>query len=138
MLSYTLLGRTVITMPFIVYTSLGREIAHNWWGNSVFVDQKKGIGVRALQHVEEVKKYRMGLCRKYTNHVNHARRTIFRGKTPLFTSLSNLISSNFSITCEACLWLSIPKKLRFYFASQNLLLNARNTLIVNLSNEIFI
>ncbi len=64
MLSYTLLGRTVIKMPFIVYTSLGHEIAHNWWSNSVFVDQKKGIGVRALQHVEEVKKYRMGLCRK--------------------------------------------------------------------------
>lgn len=42
MLSYTLLGRTVIKMPFIVYTSLGHEIAHNWWGNSVFVDQEKG------------------------------------------------------------------------------------------------
>ncbi len=42
MLPYTLLGRTVIKMPFIVYTSLGHEIAHNWWGNSVFVDQKKG------------------------------------------------------------------------------------------------
>ncbi|HDY66683.1 MAG TPA: hypothetical protein ENH85_02705 [Candidatus Scalindua sp.] len=42
MLPYTLLGRTVIKMPFIVYTFLGHEIAHNWWGNSVFVDQEKG------------------------------------------------------------------------------------------------
>ncbi|MBL7052894.1 MAG: hypothetical protein ISS00_04000 [Candidatus Marinimicrobia bacterium] len=35
--SYTVLGRSVIRLPFIVFTSLGHEVLHNWWGNSVFV-----------------------------------------------------------------------------------------------------
>ncbi|NQU68346.1 MAG: hypothetical protein HQ510_10420 [Candidatus Marinimicrobia bacterium] len=35
--SYTVLGRSVVRLPFIVYTSLGHEVLHNWWGNSVFV-----------------------------------------------------------------------------------------------------
>ncbi len=40
--SYTLLGRRVIRLPFIVHTSLGHEVAHNWWGNSVYVDYDGG------------------------------------------------------------------------------------------------
>ncbi len=40
--SYTLLGRRVIRLPFIVRTSLGHEVAHNWWGNCVYVDYDKG------------------------------------------------------------------------------------------------
>lgn len=40
--SFTLLGSTVIRLPFIPDTSLGHEIAHNWWGNSVFVDSSHG------------------------------------------------------------------------------------------------
>jgi len=35
--SYTVLGRSVIHLPFIVFTSLGHEVLHNWWGNSVNV-----------------------------------------------------------------------------------------------------
>lgn len=35
--SWTLLGQQVLRLPFIRATSLGHEIAHNWWGNSVFV-----------------------------------------------------------------------------------------------------
>jgi hypothetical protein len=30
--SYTLLGSTVLRLPFIIHTSLGHEIAHCWWG----------------------------------------------------------------------------------------------------------
>lgn len=37
--SYTVLGRTVVRLPFIVYTSLGHEVLHNWWGNSVYVGE---------------------------------------------------------------------------------------------------
>jgi aminopeptidase N len=40
--SFTLLGSRVIRLPFIVNTSYGHEILHNWWGNSVYVDYKTG------------------------------------------------------------------------------------------------
>ncbi len=40
--SFTLLGDKVIRLPFIVHTSYGHEILHNWWGNGVFVDYDQG------------------------------------------------------------------------------------------------
>ncbi len=40
--SYTLMGGTVLRLPFIVHTSLGHEIAHCWWGNGVYVDYATG------------------------------------------------------------------------------------------------
>jgi aminopeptidase N len=40
--SFTLLGSTVIRLPFILDTSYGHEILHNWWGNGVFVDPGEG------------------------------------------------------------------------------------------------
>lgn len=40
--SFTLLGPTVIRLPFILTTSLPHEILHNWWGNSVYVDYERG------------------------------------------------------------------------------------------------
>jgi hypothetical protein len=40
--SFTLLGGTVIRLPFIVDTSLPHEIAHSWWGNGVEVDPREG------------------------------------------------------------------------------------------------
>jgi hypothetical protein len=40
--SYTLMGGTVLRLPFIVHTSLGHEIAHCWWGNGVYVDYAAG------------------------------------------------------------------------------------------------
>jgi hypothetical protein len=40
--SYTLMGGTVLRLPFIVQTSLGHEIAHCWWGNGVYVDYATG------------------------------------------------------------------------------------------------
>lgn len=46
--SFTLLGSTVIRLPFIPETSLGHEIAHNWWGNSVFIDSSLGNWSEAL------------------------------------------------------------------------------------------
>ncbi|MBI5643534.1 MAG: hypothetical protein HY954_08685 [Deltaproteobacteria bacterium] len=46
--SFTLLGSSVIRLPFIPDTSLGHEIAHNWWGNSVFMDNSLGNWVEAL------------------------------------------------------------------------------------------
>ena len=40
--SYTLLGGSLLRLPFILSTSLGHEIAHCWWGNGVFVDYERG------------------------------------------------------------------------------------------------
>jgi hypothetical protein len=40
--SYTLMGGSVLRLPFIVHTSLGHEIAHCWWGNGVYVDYASG------------------------------------------------------------------------------------------------
>ncbi len=46
--SFTLLGSKVLRLPFIPDTSLGHEIAHSWWGNSVFIDAAYGNWSEAL------------------------------------------------------------------------------------------
>ncbi len=46
--SFTLLGSMVLRLPFIPRTSLGHEIVHNWWGNSVFLEEGTGNWVEAL------------------------------------------------------------------------------------------
>ncbi|NOY52291.1 MAG: PDZ domain-containing protein [Deltaproteobacteria bacterium] len=40
--TYTLLGAAVIRLPFILQTSLGHEILHQWFGNSLFVNNAEG------------------------------------------------------------------------------------------------
>lgn len=40
--SYTLLGTTVLRLPFIPDTSLKHEVAHSWWGNGVLVAHDSG------------------------------------------------------------------------------------------------
>ena len=40
--SFTLLGPSVIRLPFIVRSSFPHEILHDWWGNGVFVDPRRG------------------------------------------------------------------------------------------------
>lgn len=40
--SFTLLGSTVIRLPFMTTTSIPHEIAHSWWGNGVLVDYGRG------------------------------------------------------------------------------------------------
>ncbi len=46
--SYTLLGGSILRLPFILATSLGHEIAHCWWGNGVLVDYESGNWSEAL------------------------------------------------------------------------------------------
>jgi len=46
--SWTLLGSSVVKLPFIVKTSLGHEIAHSWWGNGVLVDYDQGNWAEGL------------------------------------------------------------------------------------------
>lgn len=40
--SFTLLGGSVIRLPFIIDTSFPHEIAHSWWGNGIDVNQREG------------------------------------------------------------------------------------------------
>jgi uncharacterized iron-regulated protein len=40
--TFTLLGQQVLRLPFIRETSLGHEVLHSWFGNSVEVDYAKG------------------------------------------------------------------------------------------------
>lgn len=46
--TFTLLGQDVVRLPFIVRTSLGHEILHQWLGNLVYVDYEKGNWVEGL------------------------------------------------------------------------------------------
>lgn len=40
--SWTLLGKRVIRLPFLLDTSLPHEIVHSWWGNAVEIDEHRG------------------------------------------------------------------------------------------------
>jgi uncharacterized iron-regulated protein len=46
--TFTLLGRDVVKLPFIVDTSLGHEILHQWFGNSVYIDHTGGNWAEGL------------------------------------------------------------------------------------------
>ncbi|RKZ15226.1 hypothetical protein DRQ50_07765 [bacterium] len=79
--SYTLLGGQVLRLPFIPYTSFGHEIAHNWWGNSVFVDISggnwcEGLTVwcadyhyKELESPEAAREYRRNTLKEYHAYV---------------------------------------------------------------------
>ncbi len=83
---FTLLGREVMRLPFIVSTSLGHEVAHNWWGNGVFVEEKGGnwceglttyvadYHYKELESAEAAAGYRREMCRDYTNYVSDSGR----------------------------------------------------------------
>ena len=96
MATFTLLGQDVVRLPFIVETSLGHEILHQWFGNSVYIDQEKGNWAEGLttylaDHWYEEKKskgweYRKTLLVNYGAYVNssneHSLRQ-FRSRTDL-------------------------------------------------------
>ncbi len=79
--SYTLLGSQVIRLPFIIYTSLGHEVAHNWWGNSVYIDYDSGNWCeglttyfadhyyKELKDESEAAQYRRDINRDFTVYV---------------------------------------------------------------------
>ena len=83
--SYTLIGGTVLRLPFIIRTSLGHEIAHCWWGNGVLVDYQEGNWSEALttyvaDHLykemkaeEDAREYRRQILRNYSTLVKPGR-----------------------------------------------------------------
>jgi aminopeptidase N len=83
--SFTLLGSRVIRLPFIVHTSYGHEILHNWWGNSVYVDYEKGNWCEGLttygadyyykeqMSKDEARDYRHHTLIAFTNYVTEGK-----------------------------------------------------------------
>ncbi len=118
--SFTLLGNKVIRLPFIVDTSLGHEILHNWWGNSVYVDYSggnwcEGLTVFYADYLYSDMKgkgrsYRFQILKDYYSYVtpeneisvkefrsrtNPATRTIGYGKSMMFFyMLRNLVGKD--------------------------------------------
>ncbi|HFE38389.1 MAG TPA: M20/M25/M40 family metallo-hydrolase [Gammaproteobacteria bacterium] len=78
--SFTLLGPRIIRFPFILHSSYPHELLHNWWGNSVYVDYKKGNWAEGLtsylaDHLIKEQRgkgaeYRRAALQKYTNFTN--------------------------------------------------------------------
>jgi aminopeptidase N len=78
--TYTLLGQVVVRLPFIPETSLGHEILHQWFGNSVYIDYRKGNWAEGLttylaDYLYEEEKgrgseYRKGVLIDYMSYVN--------------------------------------------------------------------
>ncbi len=77
--TYTLLGQEVVKLPFIVETSLGHEILHQWFGNQVYASPAggnwaEGITTYLADHLyaerkEEGWKYRKQVLIDYASYV---------------------------------------------------------------------
>lgn len=77
--SFTLLGPSVIRLPFIIHTSYPHEILHNWWGNGVYVDYGSGNWAEGLtsylaDHLLQEQQgrgadYRRAALQKYLDYV---------------------------------------------------------------------
>ncbi len=80
--SFTLLGPQIIRFPFIITSSYPHEILHNWWGNSVFVDESRGNWSEGLtayvaDHLMQEQRgedatYRRSTLQKYRDYVSSA------------------------------------------------------------------
>ncbi len=81
--AWTLLGQDVIRLPFIIMSSLGHEVLHNWWGNSVYVDYDSGnwcegatvYGADYRYKLNEspasARQYRKDLLKEYLSYVSN-------------------------------------------------------------------
>jgi aminopeptidase N len=77
--SFTLLGPTIIRLPFIITSSYPHEILHNWWGNSVFPEYGSGNWSEGLtaylsdhlirEQQGSASEYRQTTLQKYADYV---------------------------------------------------------------------
>jgi len=78
--SFTLLGEQIIRFPFILHSSYPHELLHNYWGNSVYIDFKKGNWCEGLtaymadhliaEQRGQADEYRRTTLQKFTDYVN--------------------------------------------------------------------
>ncbi len=121
--TFTLLGQDVIRLPFIAETALGHEILHQWFGNYVYIDYKKGNWAEGLtaylsDHLYEEQKgkgwqYRKNIIsdflsyvdpkkeitlREFTSRTDFATKAIGYGKASMvFHMLKNLVGEDLFI-----------------------------------------
>ncbi|MEW6570664.1 MAG: M20/M25/M40 family metallo-hydrolase [Nitrospirota bacterium] len=77
--SFTLLGPKILRFPFIIDSSYPHEVLHNWWGNAVFPEYRKGNWSEGLtaylaDHLMKEQKgsgaeYRQTTLQKYADYV---------------------------------------------------------------------
>ncbi len=76
--TYTLLGQEVVRLPFIVETSLGHEVLHQWFGNQVYGSEQgnwtEGLTTYLADHLYEDQKgegwrYRKQILIDYRTYV---------------------------------------------------------------------
>ncbi len=77
--TFTLIGMQILKYPFVLKSSLGHEILHQWFGCSVYVDDQKGNWAEGLTtylsdhwYSENRKLYRKKLISKYMAYVNES------------------------------------------------------------------
>ncbi len=96
--TFTLLGQEILRLPFIKDTSLGHEVLHNWFGNSVYVDYESGNWCEGLttylsdHYYKEMKgegiNYRKEMLKGYASYVNKGNDfplKDFKSRTETFT-----------------------------------------------------
>lgn len=96
--TFTLLGQEILRLPFIKDTSLGHEVLHNWFGNSVYVDYESGNWCEGLttylsdHYYKEMKgegiNYRKEMLKGYASYVNEGNDfplKDFKSRTETFT-----------------------------------------------------
>ena len=96
--TFTLLGQEILRLPFIKDTSLGHEVLHNWFGNSIYVDYESGNWCEGLttyladHYYKEMKgdgiNYRKEMLRGYANYANEGNDfplKDFKSRTEIFT-----------------------------------------------------
>ena len=99
--TFTLLGNTIVRLPFIVETSLGHEILHQWFGDYVYIDYEKGNWAEGLttylaDHLYEEQKdkgweYRKQILTDYKSYVtaeNEFPLKDFRGRVDSLTRVT--------------------------------------------------
>jgi uncharacterized iron-regulated protein len=77
--TFTLIGSAIIRKSFVLDNSLGHEIAHQWFGNSLFNDYKKGNWIEGLttylaDHAYKGNQrylYRKNILHRYALYVDH-------------------------------------------------------------------
>ncbi len=80
--TYTLLGQRVARLPFIVKTSLGHELLHEWFGHQVWIDYESGnwaeglVNYLADQHYAHLRgegaQFRQQILLNYAAYVDDA------------------------------------------------------------------
>ncbi|GAB4348100.1 MAG: M1 family aminopeptidase [Gammaproteobacteria bacterium] len=81
--SFTLLGRRVMRLPFILTSSYPHEIVHNWLGNSIYPDYasgnwSEGLTTYLADHLIQEQRgdgarYRRRILQKYADYVSSER-----------------------------------------------------------------